>query len=134
MTSNWGPQLCFSTMNKGFFLQKLMRFRKSEIKKHRQKLYFYGFFDSILRSSSKYLIAITISIYFSRWMALKDLKIQVINCLQLLANYFHTESKLELAAEFKQNDDSFITSVFRINGQNESLFDSIVSIIYWFKD
>ena len=51
---------------KGFFLQKLMRFRKEEIKKHRQKLYFYGFFDSILRSSSKYLIAISISIYFSR--------------------------------------------------------------------
>ena len=54
---------------KGFFLQKLMRFRKEEIKKHRQKLYFYGFFDSILRSSSKYLIAISISIYFSRWPA-----------------------------------------------------------------
>ena len=54
---------------KGFFLQKLMRFRKEEIKKHRQKLYFYGFFDSILRSSSKYLIAISISIYFSRWAA-----------------------------------------------------------------
>ena len=46
-----------------------MRFRKEEIKKHRQKLYFYGFFDSILRSSSKYLIAISISIYFSRWTA-----------------------------------------------------------------
>ena len=50
----------------GFFLQKLMRYRKEEMKKHRQKLYFYGFFDSILKSSSKYLIAITISIYFSR--------------------------------------------------------------------
>ena len=63
----------------GFFLSRLISHRKAEMWKQRMKLTFYGFCDSVMRSTrfviffglsrksifSKYLLAVVLSIYFS---------------------------------------------------------------------